>query len=67
MDKVYVMQIAFSGENGNGVNYQCQSAKNKKEAIEKALKNLQNFKCVFLSIKRVSRKLADIIENHNKK
>ena len=69
MDKIYVLQIVFSGAKGNGISYQCLSAKNKKEAVKIALtkNDLPNYKCVLLSIKRISKKLVDIVEKHNNK
>lgn len=68
MEKYYLIQMAYSGVDGNGINYHCLNAKNKKMAIQTVLKRseLSKYKCCLISIKRVSKSLVYAVENHNK-
>ena len=61
----YLVRFAYQNKNANGTNYQTVEAKNKKQAIEKTLKNLTNNICVVISIKRISKKIVEIINQHN--
>ena len=65
MEKTYYLTFACF-ENGKGFNnYQMQSAKTKKEAVKKALLNLQNAQCILIDIKRVSNSLLKLVVEHN--
>ena len=66
-NKIYLIQFAYQNKNANGTNYQIVEAKNKKQAVEKALKNLTNSICVVMSVKRVPKKIMEIIQKHNEK
>lgn len=61
----YLVQIAYQNKNASGTNYQVIKAKNKRQAAEKTLKNLTNNICVVVSIKRISKKIVEIIIQHN--
>ena len=61
----YLVRFAYQNKNANGTNYQTVEAINKKQAIEKTLKNLTNNICVVISIKRISKKIVEIINQHN--
>ena len=63
----YLVQIVYQNESSNGTNYQIIEAKNKKQAVEKTLKNLTNSICVVMSVKRVPKKIMEIIQKHNEK
>lgn len=63
--KVYLLQIAYVSLTGSGISYGMQSAKNKKEALKKAMKSQKGNECSLISIKRCSSKLVEIIEKHN--
>ena len=65
MEKTYYLTFACF-ENGKSFNnYQMQSAKTKKEAVKKALLNLQNAQCILVDIKRVSNSLLKLVVEHN--
>ena len=66
-NKTYLIQFAYQNKNANGTNYQIIEAKNKKQAVEKTLKNLTNSICVVISVKRVPKKIMRIIQKHNEK
>lgn len=61
----YLVQFAYQNKNASGTNYQIIEAKNKRQAVEKTLKNLTNNICVVISIKRISKKIVEIINQHN--
>ena len=63
----YLVQFAYQNKNASGTNYQIVEAKNKKQAVEKTLKNLTNSICVVISVKRVPKKIMEIIQKHNEK
>ena len=63
----YLIQFAYQNKNASGTNYQIVEAKNKKQAIEKTLKNLIDNICVLISVKRVPKRIVEIIQKHNKK
>ena len=66
-NKIYLVVFAYQNKNASGTNYQTVEAKNKKQAVEKALKNLTNSICVVISVKRVPKKIMEIIQKHNEK
>ena len=66
-NKIYLVVIAYQNKNASGTNYQIVEAKNKKQAVEKTLKNLTNSICVVISVKRVPKKIVEIIQKHNEK
>ena len=66
-NKIYLVVIAYQNKNAGGTNYQIVEAKNKKQAVEKTLKNLTNSICVVISVKRVPKKIMEIIQKHNEK
>ena len=63
----YLIQFAYQNKNASGTNYQIVEAKNKKQAIEKTLKNLIDNICVVISVKRVPKRIVEIIQKHNEK
>ena len=63
----YLIQFAYQNKNANGTNYQIVEAKNKKQAVEKTLKNLTNSICVVMSVKRVPKRIVEIVQKHNEK
>ena len=63
----YLIQFAYQNKNASGTNYQIVEAKNKKQAIEKTLKNLIDNICVLISVKRVPKRIVEIIQKYNKK
>ena len=63
----YLVIFAHQNKNANGTTYQTIEAKNKKQAVEKALKNLTNSICVVVSVKRVPKKIMELIQKHNEK
>lgn len=67
MEKTYLIQMAYSGVDNNGINYQYQKAKNKKLAVCLAVanNNLKDYKLVLISVKRVPKKLVELVELHN--
>ena len=66
-NKTYLVIIAYENANGNGINYQIIDEKNKERAVVKALKKLENSICVVISVKRVPKKIMEIIQKHNEK
>ena len=66
-NKTYLVQFAYQNKNASGTNYQIVEAKNKKQAIEKTLKNLIDNICVLISVKRVPKRIVEIIQKHNEK
>ena len=66
-NKTYLVQFVYQNKNEKGTNYQTVEAKNKKQAVEKALKNLTDSTCVVISIKRVPKKIMGILQKHNEK
>ena len=63
----YLIQFAYQNKNESGTNYQIVEAKNKKQAVEKTLKNLTNSICVVMSVKRVAKKITGLVQKHNEK
>lgn len=63
----YLVQIVYQNNSSNGTNYQIVEAKNKKQAVEKTLKNLTDSICIVLSVKRVPKKIMEILKKHNDK
>ena len=63
----YLVIFAYQNKNANGTIYQIVEAKNKKQAVEKALKNLTDSICIVVSVKRVPKKIMELIQKHNKK
>ena len=63
----YLIQFAYQNKNASGTNCQIVEAKNKKQAVEKTLKNLIDNICVLISVKRVPKRIVEIIQKHNKK
>lgn len=63
----YLVRFAYQNKNASGTNYQTIEAINKKQAVEKTLKNLTNSICVIISIKRVPKRIMEIIQKHNEK
>lgn len=63
----YLVQIVYQNESSNGTNYQIVEAKNKKQAVEKTIKNLTDSICIVLSVKRVPKKIMGILKKHNDK
>ena len=67
LNHTYLIQFAYQNKNASGTNYQIVEAKNKKQAIEKTLKNLIDNICVLISVKRVPKRIVEIIQKHNEK
>lgn len=63
----YLVQIVYQNKSSNGTNYQIVEAKNKKQAVEKTIKNLTDSICIVLSVKRVPKKIMGILKKHNDK
>ena len=63
----YLVQIVYQNKSSNGTNYQIVVAKNKKQAVEKTIKNLTDSICIVLSVKRVPKKIMEILTKHNDK
>ena len=63
----YLVQFAYRNKNASGTNYQIVEAKNKKQAVEKTLKNLTASICVVVLVKRVSKRIMEIMQKHNEK
>ena len=63
----YIVQIVYQNKSSNGTNYQIVEAKNKKQAVEKTIKNLTDSICIVLSVKRVPKKIMGILKKHNDK
>lgn len=63
----YLVQIVYQNKSSNGTNYQIVEAKNKKQAVEKTIKNLADSICIVLSVKRVPKKIMGILKKHNDK
>lgn len=63
----YLVQIVYQNKSSNGTNYQIVEAKNKKQAVEKTIKNLTDSICIVLSVKRVPKKIMGILQKHNDK
>ena len=63
----YLVQIVYQNESSNGTNYQIIEAKNKKQAVEKTIKNLTDSICIVVLVKRVPKKIMEILKKHNDK
>lgn len=63
----YLVQFAYQNKNASGTNYQIVEAKNRKQAVEKTLKNLTANICVVVLVKRVSKRIMEIMQKHNEK
>ena len=63
----YLVQFAYQNKNASGTNYQIVEAKNKEQAVEKTIKNLTDSICIVLSVKRVPKKIMEILKKHNDK
>lgn len=63
----YLVQFAYQNKNASGTNYQIVEAKNKQQAVEKTLKNLTANICVVVLVKRVSKRIMEIMQKHNEK
>ena len=63
----YLVQSVYQNKSSNGINYQIVEAKNKKQAVEKTLKNLTDSICIVVLVKRVPKKIMGILKKHNDK
>lgn len=63
----YLVQFVYQNKNESGTNYQTIEAKNKKQAVKKTLKYLTNSTCAVISIKRIPKKIVEIMQKHNEK
>lgn len=63
----YLVQVVHQNKSEKGTNYQIVEAKNKKQAVEKTLKNLKDSICVVILVKRVPKKIVEILLKHNDK
>ena len=63
----YLVQFAYQNKDTSGTNYQTVEAKNKRQAVEITLKNLTDSICVVVSVKRVSKRIMEIMQKHNEK
>lgn len=63
----YLVQFAYQNKNASGTNYQIVEAKNRKQAVEKTLKNLTANICIVVLVKRVSKRIMEIMQKHNEK
>ena len=63
----YLVIFAYQNVNASGTNYQIIEAKNKKQAVEKTLKNLTDSICLVVLVKRVPKKIMELIQKHNNK
>ena len=63
----YLVQIVYQNKSSNGTNYQIVEAKNKKQAVEKTIKNLTDSICIVVLVKRVPKKIMGILKKHNDK
>lgn len=63
----YLVQIVYQNKSSNGTNYQIVEAKNKKQAVEKTIKNLTDSICIVVLVKRVPKKIIEILKKHNDK
>ena len=63
----YLVQFAYQNKNASGTNYQIVEAKNKKQAVEKTIKNLTDSICIVVLVKRVPKKIMGILKKHNDK
>ena len=63
----YLVQIVYQNKSSNGTNYQIVEAKNKKQAVEKTIKNLTDSICIVVLVKRVPKKIMEILKKHNDK
>ena len=63
----YIVQIVYQNKSSNGINYQIVEAKNKKQAVEKTIKNLTDNICIVVLVKRVPKKIMGILKKHNDK
>lgn len=61
----YLVIFAYENKNVSGTNYQIVEAKSKKQAVEETLKNLTDSICIVVSVKRVPKRIMEIMQKHN--
>lgn len=68
-ERYYLIQVVYEDVEGKKTwtNHHLIEAKNKKVAVEGVLNKIGNFNCLILGIKRMPRKIVELVLEHNAK